>query len=84
MAHAEGQTSEAVSAMSRDVHAPVHEGAPPASQPRPIQVLAQTPPPAPIEVVIRWLRKKAAMGTPIRISPLLAQRIAAELEEKVV
>lgn len=46
-----------------------------------LQVLA-SPQPVPLEVVIAWLRKKAAMGVPIRISPLLAQRIAAELEDR--
>lgn len=47
-----------------------------------LQVLA-SPAPVPLEVVIHWLRKQASLGKPIRISPLLAQRIAAELEEKV-
>ena len=48
-----------------------------------LQVIA-SPAPIPVEVICAWLRRKAAMGVPIRISPLLAQRIAAELEEKRV
>lgn len=47
-----------------------------------VQVLA-SPPPIPLEVIILWLRKQATRGVPIWISPLLAQRIAAELEEKL-
>lgn len=49
--------------------------------PRPVLVLAQ-PAPVPVEVICSWLRKKAAAGVPVTVSPLLAQRIAAELEEK--
>lgn len=40
------------------------------------------PPPVPLEVVIAMLRKGAASGVPVRLSPLLARRIAAELEGK--
>lgn len=57
----------------------------------PIQLVISSPPgtpvpvvtdpaPVPVEVLVTWLRKKAAAGVPIRISALLAQRIAAELE----
>lgn len=45
-----------------------------------VLVLAQEAP-IPVEVICAWLRKKAAAGVPIRISSLLAQRIAAELAE---
>jgi hypothetical protein len=41
-----------------------------------------SPAPVPLDVICRWLRRAAALGRPVRISPLLAQRIAAELEER--
>lgn len=44
-----------------------------------LQVLA-SPRTVELETVIRWLRKQASLGKPVRISPLMAQRIAAELE----
>jgi hypothetical protein len=48
---------------------------------RPVLVLA-SPAPIPVEVIVTWLRRKAAMGVPVTVSPLLAQRIAAELAQR--
>lgn len=80
----QGKTGTPVPAVPQRVHAPLHADAPKAAAARPLQVLASTQPPVPMSVVCLWLRKKAAMGVPVIISPLLAQRIAAELEEHVV
>jgi len=46
-----------------------------------VQVTA-SPAPIPLDFLIKWLKAKAARGVKIEISPVLARRIAAELEEK--
>ena len=51
------------------------------AQPTPRPLVLASPAPVPIDVICLWLRKQAAKGRPIRISPLLAQRIVAEIEE---
>src|ERR1043166_5727458 len=48
----------------------------PETQTAPRPLVRASPAPIPLEVICAWLRKKAAAGVPVTISPLLAQRIA--------